>query len=202
MHSSIAFVSFSFTSSSSLPVVRMTPGMIAVNAVHEGEQLLLELADLICRNIEQCARNNGIDDDNLLFDRNRAVLRLLEHLYDARALFQTLLGVRVQVGAELRERLQLTELRVRQLERTGNLLHRLDLRVAADTGYRNTRVYRRTDTGVEQLGLEEDLTVGNGDYVGRDIRRNVACLRLDDRECGQAAAVLDVRCTLEQTEVR
>ena len=52
------------------------------------------------------------------------------------------------------ERLQLTELRVRQLERTGNLLHRLDLRVAADAGYRNTRVYRRTDTGVEQLGLE------------------------------------------------
>ena len=100
------------------------------------------------------------------------------------------------------ERLQLTELRVRQLERTGNLLHRLDLRVAADTGYRNTRVYRRTDTGVEQLGLEEDLTVGNGDYVGRDIRRNVACLRLDDRECGQAAAVLDVRCTLEQTGVQ
>lgn len=91
--------------------------------------------------------------------RDRAVLRLLEHLYDARALFQTLLGVRVQVGAELRERLQLTELRVRQLERTGNLLHRLDLRVAADAGYRNTRVYRRTDTGVEQLGLEEDLTV-------------------------------------------
>ena len=67
---------------------------------------------------------------------NRAVLRLLEHLYDARALFQTLLGVRIKVGAELRERLQLAVLRVRQLERTGYLLHCLDLRVAADTGYR------------------------------------------------------------------
>ena len=112
---------------------------------------------------------------------------------------QTLLGIRVKVGAELRERLQLTELRVRQLERASDLLHRLDLRVAADSGYRDARVYCRTDAGVEQLGLEEDLAVGDRNNVGRDIGRNVACLRLDDRERGQRAAVLDVRRALEQT---
>ncbi len=45
---------------------------------------------------------------------------------------------------------------------------------------------------MEQLGLQENLTVGNGDYVGRDIRRNVASLCLDDGQCGQRAAALGV----------
>ena len=45
------------------------------------------------------------DDNNLLFDRDRAVLRLFENFYNAFALIQTGLGVRVEVGAELRKRL-------------------------------------------------------------------------------------------------
>ena len=69
---------------------------------------------------------------------------LLEHLDDTLALIEALLGIRVEVGAELRERLQLAVLRIRQLERAGDLLHRLDLRVAADTGYRDAGVDCRT----------------------------------------------------------
>ena len=94
---------------------------IAIGAVDVLEQLLLERADQLYRNIEQLARNDGKDDDDLLFDRDRTVLRLLEHLDDTLALIEALLGIRVEVGAELRERLQLAVLRVRQLERAGRM---------------------------------------------------------------------------------
>src|SRR5699024_10253109 len=119
-------------------------------------QFALELGNQLNRYIDEVLVNNGKDDNNLLLNRYRAVLRLLEHFDDAFALCQTRLGVGVQIGTELRERLQLTVLRIRQLERTGYLLHRLDLCVTTNTGYRDTGVNRRTDAHVEQLGLEED----------------------------------------------
>ena len=45
---------------------------------------------------------------------------------------------------------------------------------------------------MEQLCLKENLTVGNGNDVRRDIGGNVARLRLDDGQCGQRAAALGV----------
>ena len=45
---------------------------------------------------------------------------------------------------------------------------------------------------MEQLCFKEDLTVGNGNDVRRDIGGNVARLRLDDGQCGQRAAALGV----------
>ena len=41
---------------------------------------------------------------------------------------------------------------------------------------------------MEQVRLQEDLSVGNRDDVRRDIRRQIAGLRLDDRQRGQRAA--------------
>ena len=38
---------------------------------------------------------------------------------------------------------------------------------------------------VEQIGLQINLTIGDGDYVGRDVGGNVPGLRLDDRQGGQ-----------------
>ena len=84
--------------------------------------------------------------------------------------------------------LQLAVLGVDQLQGTGNLLHGLDLGVAADTGHRDTGVDCRHDAGVEQLGLQEDLTIGDGDDVGGDVGGNIARLRLDDGQSRQAAA--------------
>jgi len=54
----------------------------------------------------------------------------------------------VQVRGERGERLQVTELRKGELQAAGHLLHRLDLRVAADPGYRLADVDGRTDAGV------------------------------------------------------
>jgi len=129
-----------------------------------------------------------VEDGHLLFDRNGSGAVLLEHLNDALALCQTGLGVGVQVGAELREGLQLTVLRINQLQSTGDLLHGLDLGVAADTGDRDAGVDGRHDARVEQLRLKEDLAVGDGDDVRGDVGGHIARLRLDDRQCRQAAA--------------
>ena len=65
------------------------------------------------------------------------------------------------------------------------LLDDLGLRSTTDSRHRDTGVDRGTDTGVEEVGLEEDLTVGNRDDVGRHEGRHVAGLGLDDRQGGQ-----------------
>src|SRR5690606_39460353 len=80
------------------------------------------------------------------------------------------------------------ELRELEAERAGDLLHRLDLRVAADAGDGDTDVDGRANTRVEEVRLEEDLAVGDGDDVRGDVRRDVTGLGLDDRERGERAA--------------
>ena len=49
-----------------------------------------------------------------------------------------------------------------------------------------------TDAGVEELGLQVDLAVGDGDDVGRDVGRHVATLGLDDGESRQRTATAGV----------
>ena len=58
----------------------------------------------------------------------------------------------------------------------------------ADARHRDAGVDGRHDAGVEQLGLQEDLAVGDGDDVRRNVGGNVTRLRLDDGQSRQAAA--------------
>ncbi len=74
--------------------------------------------------------------------------------------------------------------------RAGDLLHRLDLRGRADAADRQADVDGGTDALIEELGLEEDLAVGDRDHVGRDVGRHVAGLGLDDRQRGQRAGAV------------
>src|SRR5690606_24870722 len=92
-----------------------------------------------------------------------------------------------------------------ETQRAGDLTHRLDLRRATDAAHRDARVHRGANAGVEEVGLEEDLTVGDRDHVGRDVRRDVAGLGLDDRQRRQraAAALLrELRGALEEPRVQ
>ena len=91
----------------------------------------------------------------------------------------------VEVGAELREGRQFAELRQVALDAAGHLLHRLDLRGRTDAGHGETDRDGGPDALVEQVGLQEDLAVGDRDDVGRNVGRDVARLRLDDRQRGQ-----------------
>ena len=130
--------------------------------------------------------------------RAAAVLALLEDLDQPLAAVELRLRRLVEVGAELRERRQLAVLREDEAQRARDLLHRLDLRVAADARHRDADVHRRADAGVEEVGLEEDLAVGDRDHVGRDVGRDVAGLGLDDRERRERAAAAARRSACER----
>src|SRR6185437_4509855 len=77
---------------------------------HVLAQLLLEPGDLSGRDVVEVALVAGVDRDDLLLGRPRVVLRLVQgrdHLLAAR---QRLLRRAVELGAELRERLELAVL--------------------------------------------------------------------------------------------
>src|SRR5438067_1577983 len=146
-----------------------------------------------------------VDLHDLLLDRHGYVLALFQKLGEARAAGERLLGGLVEVGAELRERRQLAVLRQLEAQAAGDLLHRLDLRVAADARDGDADVDGRALACVEEVRLEEDLPIGDRNDVGRDVRGNVARLRLDDRQRRQAAAAArlrHLRGALEQSAVQ
>src|SRR5690606_1994348 len=111
-------------------------------------------------------------------------------LHVAGTLVEHSLGGRIEVGTEFGERFQVAELCLVELQRTGYLLHGFHLSVTTHAGYRDTHVDGGTYTGVEQVGFQEDLSVGDRDHVGRDISRNVSGLGFDDRQGRQRAATL------------
>ena len=76
---------------------------------------------------------------------------------------------------------------------------------AADARHRVADVDRRTNALVEEVGLQEDLAVGDRNDVRRDVRRQVARLRLDDRQRRQRPAaqlVLELGRALQQPRVQ
>src|SRR5690606_14978878 len=145
-----------------LPDLRVLRRHVLVEPVLEGTNPLH-------RNVIQIAVRHGVDDHDLLLDRHRRVLRLLEHLDGALPARELLLRGRVELRAELRERLELAVLSQVETQTAGDLLHRLDLRRAADARDRDTDVHRRTHARVEEIRLEEDLPVGDRDHVRRDV---------------------------------
>ena len=161
--------------------------------LEEAVELALELADPRRRDVVELAVRRRVQDRDLLLDAERLVLRLLGDLRQLLAAGQLVAGRLVQVGRELGERGQRAVLGEVQLERRGDRLHRLGLRRGTHARDRDADVERGPLAGVEQVGLEEDLAVGDRDDVGRDVGRHVAGLRLDDRQRGdRAAAVLVV----------
>src|SRR3546814_4942379 len=103
----------------------------------------------------------------------------------------------------LRERRELTVLGKRQTDTAAELLDELGLGRTTDARHRDTGVHGRTDTGIEQIGFEEDLAVGDRDHVGRNERGNVTGLRFDDRQRRQRTGLaLDgaVRHLLDSSE--
>src|SRR6266850_187144 len=147
----------------------------------------------------------GIDDDDLAFDREWCVLRLLEHLDEALATRGLVLRGLVEIGSELREGRELAVLRHRKTQSARDLFHRLDLGVAADAADREAHVHRGANAGVEQVGLEEDLAVRDRDDVRRNVCGDVAGLRLDDRKRRQRAAAqsgVELRGALQEARVQ
>ena len=153
----------------------------------------------------EIAARAGKDHHHLLLHLERRELRLLQQLGEAGAAGQQPLRHGVEVGAELGEGRHLAVLRQLALDPAGHLLHRLDLRRGADARHRDADVHGRADALIEQVGLEEDLAVGDGDDVGRDVGRHVVGLRLDHRQRRQrarAVAVVELGGALQQARVQ
>ncbi len=156
-------------------------------------EAFLEFADLLHRDVVEETAGAGEQDRNLLLDLHGRVLVLLQQLGHPLTLLELRQRLLVEVGAEGRERGQLAVLGEVKAEAAGDLAHGLDLGCATDPGHRGTGVDGGADAGVEKIGIDEDLTVGDRDDVGGDVPRDVALEGFDDRQGGQrAAAVLVV----------
>src|SRR5579872_1370838 len=153
--------------------------------IHEAVERGFPPRYLIEAHVIQVAIGGGIDDYDLLFYRERRVLRLFQNFGQTLAAINATLRGLVQVGCELRECCQFAELGEVEAQRACHLAHGACLRVAAYTGDRETDVYGWSLTSIEQVRLKEDLTISDRDDVRRDIGRNVVGFGFDDGQRGQ-----------------
>ena len=103
---------------------------------------------------------------------------------------ELLLGGCVEVGTELREILQLLVRSEVEAQVAGDLLHGLRLRSAANTRHRDAYVDCRALALEEEVALQIDLAIGDGDDVRGDVGRHVAVLRFDERKRRKRAGAL------------
>jgi hypothetical protein len=168
------------------------------------EELRLPLEDLGDGNVVEVTVDTSEDEGNHLVDGHGLVLLLLEELGETLTTVEGLLGGSVQVGTELGEGGHLTVLGQEELEGTSDLLHGLELGGGADTRHRQTDVDGGADTLVEELGLQEDLTVGDGNDVGGNVSGDITTLGLNDGKGGKRSTtelVVHLGGTLKETRV-
>src|SRR5207302_8067082 len=84
--------------------------------VHVPEEIALELLHGLPGDVVEIAGGAAEDDHDLLLDRHRLVLGLLQHLHETLAPTELPLRRLVQIGAELGERRELAELAEVELE--------------------------------------------------------------------------------------
>ena len=166
---------------------------------------LLERQHVAQRQVIHLAMGAGPHGDDLLLHRVRGELRLLQQLGQMRTTVQLSLRSRIQIGGEHGEGFQRTVPCQRNLQRAGDLLQSLGLSGATDSRHGDADVHCRTLVRVEQVGLQEDLAIRDGDDVGRNVRGHVVRLGLDDRQTGHRAAaevIGNLGATFEQTGVQ
>jgi hypothetical protein len=74
---------------------------------------------------------------------------------------------------------------------SGHLLYGLELRRRANARNRDADVDRWPHTLMEQIGFQKDLSVGNRDNVGRDVRETSPdCVSMMGKACQRAVAIL------------
>ena len=168
------------------------------------EQAALELADPVDRQLVEIAVHAGKDHRHFFRRRQRRELRLLQQFGEARAAVEQALRRRIEIRAELRERRHLAILASSPLIGPATCFIALIWALPTHARHRDADVHRRADALEEEVGLEEDLAVGDRNHVGRDIGRHVVGLRLDDGERGERAepvVFVELGGALEQARV-
>merc|ERR1719384_119770 len=156
----------------------------SLDVLNEGS---LKGSDLAGLNFVEESTDTAVDDGDLVLNGHGHVLALLQQLSQPDTPVQQLLGGGIKIGTKLGEGGDLTVLGELELHGTGDLLHGLGLGSGADTGHRETDVDGRSDTLVEQLSLQEDLAVSDGNDVGGDVGGHVTSLGLDDGQGSEGA---------------
>jgi hypothetical protein len=169
-----------------------------------GEVTLLELGDVGGGQLVEVSADTSVEDAHLLGGGHGHELVLLEELGELLATVELLLGGNIEIGSKLGEGGDLTVLGKLELERTGNLLHGLDLGGGTDTRDGKTDVNGGADTLEEELGLKENLTVSDGNHIGGDVGGHITSLGLDNGQGGQRSTTVvhvHLGCALEQTRM-
>src|SRR3989344_4336453 len=131
--------------------------------------------------------HSRVDGSDLFGKRHRLVFILRQKHREPHAFFNALSRRGIQVARELHERLKLAELSEFQFYFPRDFFHRFCLRGASDAGNRKPNIERRLHPLVEEVGVEKNLPVRDGNDVRGDVGGNVALLRFDDGERGQGA---------------
>jgi hypothetical protein len=163
---------------------------LRVVALDVSKEVRLPLEDLGDGDRVEVAVDTSEDQRNHVGDGHRRVLLLLKKFGETLTTGEGLLGGGIKIGTELSEGSNLTVLSQEQLQGTSDLLHGLDLGGGTDTRDGKTDVNGGTDTLVEKFRLQEDLTVGNGNDVGRDIGRHITTLGLNDGKSGEGTTTV------------
>ena len=190
----------------------LAEGTLLVNLVKDGllvgakvvEEVRLPLEDLGDGDVVEVTVDTSVDEGNHLVDGHGAVLLLLEELGKTLTTRQGLLGSGIEIGTELGEGGNLTVLGQEELERTSDLLHGLELSGGADTRDGKTDVNGGADTLVEELSLQEDLTVSDGNDVGGNVSGDITTLGLNDGQSSERTTtklVVHLGGTLKETRV-
>jgi hypothetical protein len=160
--------------------------------------------DLVDGDVVEVTVDTSEDERNHLVDGHGRVLLLLEELSETLTTVEGLLGGGIEIGTELGEGGNLTVLGQEELEGTSDLLHGLELSGGADTRHRETDVDGRADTLVEELGLQEDLSISDGDDVGGNVSGHITTLGLNDGQGSERSTtelLVHLGGTLKKTRV-
>ena len=150
----------------------------------------LEGLDVRGGDLIEVSSNTSIENAHLLLRGHGNVLLLLDELGEFLTSQEKLLGGGIEIGTELGESSDLSELGKIKLDGTRHLLHGLDLSSGSDTGDGETDVNGRSDTLMEKIRFQEDLSISNRDDIGGDISRKITSLSLNNGQSGQGTSTV------------
>ena len=170
-----------------------------------GKVLLLEFTNVRGSDLVEVSLDTSVKNAHLLLSRHGDVLLLLQQLSELLSSIQKLLGGSIEIRSELGESSNLSVLSELELHGTGDLFHCLDLGSGSDSGHRKTDVNGGSNTFVEKLSLEEDLSISDGNNVGGDISRHITSLGLNDgkgSEGSGSVCLVHLSSSLEESGVK
>merc|ERR1711970_53968 len=148
------------------------------------QEFQFKIGDIAWLDFVQMTSDTAEDASNLFSNIHWAVLSLFQQFSQSNTSVQQLLGGGIHIGTELGESSDFSILSQIKFHGTGNLFHGFQLSGGTDSRDGQTDVDSWSDTFVEQLSFQENLTVSDGDDIGWDIGGDITSLGFDNWEGG------------------